>query len=82
MIQIHKSFLYLYYNVRDAACGHLGGVYTARRGARKQRPVLLTLQYYSLNEAISPTLEDYRLNLSSCHHFIYCADNLFSVTHE
>ena len=81
MIQIHKSFLYLYYNVRDAACGHLGGLYTLR-SVRKQRPVLLTLQYYSLNEAISPTLEDYRLNLPSGHHFFYCADNLFSVTHE
>ena len=30
MIQIHKSFLYLYYNVRDAACGHRGGLYTLR----------------------------------------------------
>ena len=57
-------------------------VYAAHRGARVNRPVLLTLQYYSLNESISPTLEDYRLDLSSCHHFIYCVDNLFSITHE
>ena len=57
-------------------------VYAARRGARVNRPVLLILQHYSLYEAISPTLENYRLDLSSCHHFIYCADNLFAVTHE